>query len=217
MSEPEGLYQFTVPVIMTFPNLLTAKAVTRNGKATGEAKYSANFLFKPDSPDLNAIKALAAKLAKAKWPGKPLSELTTPWRDGDKLAEKRKAKKGKDDAAFNRGKIVLIARTKYQPRLSILGASAPIDLDTPELLKLHGGKFYSGVEVLAEVNLVPYDAVEDDGKPGVTAYLQAVLSLNKGDKLTGGGRSAAETFKGYVGHASSEDPTQNETLPKDGW
>jgi len=44
----------------------------------------------------------------------------------------------------------------------------------------------------------------------VTAYLNMVCVTEKGPKLAGGGQSASEVFKGYIGTTSQEDPTGGE-------
>lgn len=207
----EGYIEINKPVMTSFPQLFEAKAVMRKGKPTGEPKFSANFEFHPvnDKAELDALKAKAAAVAKAKWPGRDLKELAFPFTSGDKLADKAKAK-GKD-REWSRGLVVLTSRSKFQPQLSIFENGKIIDLDSDVLLAAHKSKFYNGVQTLAQVNFVAYDAVDDDGKAGVTAYLNKVLSINKGAKLSGGA-SAAETFKGYVGLASDEDPTAGASL-----
>lgn len=206
MSENQddiGTYTLTVPVPTSFPNLLEAKAVMRNGKATGDPKYSDNFEFEPEHPDLPKLKATAVAVARAKWPGVDISTLKMPFSDGSKLADKAKAK-GKD-REWSRGKIVLTARSKYPAQLVAIVNSAMKEFEGASF-PLAKPYFYNGVECLARVNFVAYDAVDDDGKPGVTCYLQMVCSLNKGTKHSGG-QSAAEVFKGYVGIVSNEDPT----------
>lgn len=202
----EGYIEINKPVMTSFPQLFEAKAVMRKGKPTGEPKFSANFEFHPvnDKAELDALKAKAAAVAKAKWPGRDLKELAFPFTSGDKLAEKAKAK-GKD-RDFSKGKVVLTARSKYEPRLSVIENGKLVDYEGDRRPTCKS-KFYSGVEVLFQVNFQAYDAVDEDGKAGVTAYLNMVVSLNKGKKLAGGGSSAAEVFKGYVGVASAEDPT----------
>lgn len=210
MSETkEGTVNLTAPVILTFPNLDEARAVkNKAGKASGEPKFSVNLEFDADSADLTALKAEAVKVAKAKWPGVDLKTLKFPFTSGTQLADKAQAK-GKD-REFSRDKAVLTARSKFQPRLSVVkgGAAVDIDGDDKALVKK---LFYSGCQVLAQVNFQAYDAVNDDGKDGVTAYINMVLSLNKGTRLTGG-QSAAEVFKGYIGTATDEDPTAGDGL-----
>lgn len=203
MSEDnEGRFDLTEPTTLTFPNLLEAKAVQVKGKPSGEPKYSSNFEFEPESDDLRALKAKAVAVARAKWPGRDLKELAFPFTNGDKLAEKAKAK-GKD-REFSRGKVVVTARSKYQPRMSVVEGGRIVDLEG-DAIKANGRKFYSGVQALAQFNLVAYDGVGNN-PDGVTAYLNMVLSINKGTKLAGGA-SASEVFKGYIGTASDEDPT----------
>ena len=51
-----------------------------------------------------------------------------------------------------------------------------------------------------------------DGKKQVSAYLNMVLSLNKGQRL-GATRSAAEVFKGYAGQMTNIDPTDDDDIP----
>lgn len=210
MSEAkEGTVETTVPVILTFPNLDEARAVkNKAGKASGDPKFSVNLEFDADSADLAAMKAEAVKVARAKWPGVDVKTLKFPFTSGTVLADKAKDK-GKD-REFSRGKAVLTARSKYQPRLSTVkgGSAVDIDGDDKALVKK---LFYSGCQVLAQVNFQAYDAVNDDGKDGVTAYINMVMSLNKGTRLTGGA-SAAEVFKGYIGTSSAEDPTGGELM-----
>lgn len=201
-DKEEGRYALTAPGTLTFPNLLEARAVLKNGKPTGDPKYSVNLELAADHPDLKALKAKAAAVAKAKWPGRDLAELAFPFADGNKLADKAKAK-GKD-REFSRGKAVLTARSKYQPKLSIIEGGKLIDLEG-DAIALHGRKFYSGCEVLAQVTFSAYDEV-GNGQPGVNAYIDIVVSLNRGTKVMGGA-SAAEVFKSYVGLTSDEDPT----------
>ena len=206
MSEQqnEGIFTFTTPKTLTFPNLLEAKAVKGpNGKPSGEPKYSSNFEFDISDDDLTAAKAVAAKIARAKWPGRDLKELSFPFTNGDKLADKAKAK-GKD-REFSRGKVVLTARSKYQPRMSVVENGRAIDLEGDAIVATGKRVFYTGVSVLAQVNFVAYDGVGAN-PDGVTAYLNMVCSLNKGKKLTSGGASAAEVFKGYIGTTSDENP-----------
>jgi hypothetical protein len=198
------------PVTMVFPYLYEARAFGPKGKESGTPKYSANFLFEADSADLKRLVAKAKEIASSKWPGRDLASLKFPFSKGDALADKAKAK-GKD-GEFQRGKVVVVARSKYEPRLAVLGdkGKPPIDLDGPAR-ELHKSKFYSGVSVLAEFNFVAYDGVGAN-PDGITAYLNLILTLNTGTRI-GGGASAAEVFKGYAGNVSAEDPTADDEIP----
>lgn len=201
----DGIFNLTHPVVMAFPQLFEAKAFMENGKAKGEPKYSANLIFPSDSADLQDMKKLAGKLARAQWPDKPFNELAFPFINGDKLAEER-AKKGKNDGDYMKGMVVISARSKFEPRLSIIENGKIVDLENEVAKNSQKSKFYPGVEVLAQLNLVPYEPVGRNGKGGVTCYLNMILSTNKGKRIAGG-QTASEAFKGYIGSVSAEDPT----------
>lgn len=198
----------TKPVVMVFPNLHEPRAIGAKGKEQGAPKYSANFVFPPDHPDLPKLVAKAKEVAGAKWPGRELATLKFPFSKGDKLADKAKAK-GKD-GEFQRGKTVLASRSKYEPRLSVIENGKLVELEGPARAAAKP-KFYSGVEVLAQFNFVTYEGVGEN-PDGVTAYLNQVCSLNKGARIAGGA-SAAEVFKGYAGTVSNEDPTGDDEIP----
>jgi ssDNA-binding protein len=197
-------YTLTEPVVMAFPHLITSRQFSKGGKASGEPKFSANFVFAPDSADLKAIKALTAKIAREVWPGIDLkTNFGKPWSDGTALADQAKKDK-KAEKEFYRGNIVLAAHTgeKYPPKLSSFENGTVVDYEG-DARKAAAGKFYAGVEVLAQFNLSVWDSPK--GK-GVTAYLNMVFSTGKGTRHQTG-QSAAEVFKGYVGTVSNEDPT----------
>ena len=214
-SNTDGIYNLTQPVVASFLQVLEPKAFIENGKAKGDPKYSINLNFPTDSEDLKAIKALAMKLFRAQFPNQPLNATLEngekialavfPFASGDKLADLR-AEKGKKDSEYMRGKVVLTSRSKYEPRLSYIDKGKIIDLENDVAKQAAKGKFFNGVEVLAQINLVPYAAVGQNGKPGVTAYLNMVVSTGKGTRVSGG-QTASEAFKGYVGAVSAEDPT----------
>ncbi len=212
-------YNLTTPAILAHPNLFEPRAFGAKGKETGEKKYSANLVLDPADPkqkaDIDGMKAMAAAVAKARWPGRDLKTLKFPFTSGDKLIAKRKEKKGttySGDADFQTGKVIIAGRSKYEPRLALLEGGKLIDLDGPARAAAKQ-KFFFGCEILAQVNFVAYDGVGAN-PDGITCYLNMVVSLNKGTRLSGGA-SAAETFRGYVGHTSAEDPTGGEQIADD--
>src|SRR5690606_2924011 len=141
------------PVTALFPTLFEPKRVKdRRGKETGDPIYSISLLLDADSEDLAALKKKAVAVAKAKWPGKSLSDIKFPFLSGDKEAAKS-AEKGRD-GSFYEGKVVLKAKSKFAPAV-VDGRRNPPALTTdPKLI-------YSGCGVAAEVNLVAYDAVNE--------------------------------------------------------
>ena len=235
-DENLGLFTLTKPVVSAHPTLITPKQFEKDGKPQGEAKYGLRLLFDLESDDLFELAKVSVRVARAKWPGLDvkaaiakakegdragfIAELINMGRDfhfpfasGDALANKRKAKSGKDDGDFQRGMIVVAGRSKYRPKLGILEKGRLTDLADDAAIMAAKEKFYFGVKVLAQLNLVGYEG--GTGPDGVTAYLQSVLSTNTGPKLSSGGASVAETFKAYVGSVSAEDPTGGGVLDDD--
>lgn len=242
MSERiDGTIALTTPVVLAFPNLFEAKKFKgKGGKEQGEPKFGASFALEPEHADTTAIKALAMRVAKAKWPGRDVAaesrprkvkdedgnesvlpaRFAFPFKSGDKLCmgrvaklvEKGKADDGKGD--FQKGKVMIKVSSKFQPRLAVIAGGKIVDLDTPELITLHKGKFFFGAEVLLQVNVVAYDKVGETGSDGVTIYPNLILATGKGTRLNGG-TSAAEVFKGYAGHVSAEDPGNNADMDDD--
>ena len=122
----------------------------------------------------------------------------------DRLADRRKEKAGKEDGEYQRGKVIIAARSKYEPKLSGIQAGKVVDYEG-DARKLHEKDFFFGAECLAQINFVAYDGVGAN-PDGVTAYLNMVFVTGKGTKIAGGA-SAAEAFKGYAGTVSNEDVT----------
>jgi len=191
---------------ITFPNVIEAKAIVKNGKTLGEPKFSVNIEFENDDPFLAEAIERAKNQARAKWPDLTKDAylaLGKPWTSGDKLADKAKAN-GKD-REFSRGRTVLTARSKNPPQLAAFVDGKWRDFNS-ENINLAKPYFYTGVDALVEVYFEAYDGVGDNGLPGIACYLNGLGSLNKGKRLTGR-PSAAETFSGYVGLNKREDVT----------
>src|SRR5208282_791229 len=116
MSEQQiGQYTIKQPVIMVYPKLLTPEAY--ENKPDAKKYFSAAFMFKPDSAELKAIKTIAAQVARAKWPSRAFNSIRWPFKNGDELADARKAKSGVDDG-FTRGFVVINTKSKNRPTLS---------------------------------------------------------------------------------------------------
>jgi len=192
------------PVPGVYLNLFQAKAVSINGKTSGEPKYSGDFLLTPGSDDYKAISAKAFEVAKERWPGRDLKELQFAWSNGDKLAAKAELKGKKRD--FYKGFTVLKARTQYEPQVSVVEGGSIVDY-AGEKRALASKHFKGGQLVFVEVKFVAYDGVGNN-PDGVTAYLNAVVATGrKGVEVPVGGQTSAEKFSGYIGLLSEEDPT----------
>jgi hypothetical protein len=181
-------------------SLFVASKVKRNGKEVGEARYNAQLII-TDPEEIAAIKAKAAAVARAKWPTVDFKTINFPFISGDKEALKGEAK-GKD-WSYYKGAMVINGKSKYQPRLSVFQGPGKFQDVTGQVSAV--SKFYAGAWVLAQLNFSAYDPV-NDGKAGVTAYLDQVSWVKDGTRLLGG-QSASEAFKGYQGSVSPEDPT----------
>jgi Protein of unknown function (DUF2815) len=203
MADNPGYVEITKSAVTTYPQLITAQKFERNGKASGEPKFSINWEFETDHPALDILKSTAAKIAAARWPGRDFTTLAFPFSDGTKLAD---AAKGRGKAReFSRGKVVMISRSgeDYPPQLSAIVNGQWEDFEGDYRAKAKP-YFYSGARCIGRVVFKAYDGVGNN-PDGVACYLAGIGSLNKGDKVGGGG-SQADRFKGYVGVESDEDP-----------
>lgn len=201
-------FTFTQPITLSRHNLFEPKAFTRNGKTQGEPKYDAQFLIDPEHPELAAMKSVMLAAAKSLWPGR---QFTPPFAWPISMGDKKNAKRieeGKKELPFLNGKVVFTARSKYEVRLSYLNAGRFVDIDSALDKNSHKGKFYSGANVLVQVVFVPYKG--DMGVDGVTAYLNMVGAVGGGERIGGGGASAADVFKGYVGQETATNPLDDE-------
>lgn len=200
-------FTFNVPVRGVYLNVFDPKPFKKNGKEVGEPKFSITLMIPPDYSDLPGLKGKIAEAARSKWSTRALSELKFPLGSGDKAAEKAKARGKNRD--FMKGLLVLTARSKYPPTLSVLEGGKIITLESDALKAKYKSKFYSGCFVAASVNFVPYDA--DDGDDGVTAYIQSLLWVKDGERI--GGRDQDEVFKSYMGTTTAEDPLGDDDIP----
>lgn len=201
-------YVFTEKVRAPFLTLITPEKVGKKGAGKGDPVFSLTCLIKPDSPDLKALKAAMVATAKEAFPGRALSELKFPFSNGADEAEKATAN-GKDGALFN-GMVVFRCRSGADkpPGLAILGPKGIEELHGAQRDILGKQKFYGGCYVVPSVWIVPYKSGKEGGIgefSGVKAYISAVLWAGDGERIGGG--SAAETFCGYAGSVSAEDPT----------
>ena len=207
MASKDNSYTFQSAVRAAFLTVFDPKAFMKNGKPTGELKYSATLLIPETSPELASLKAAMAEAARSKWATRSLGELKFPLTSGAKMAEKAAAK-GKDGSFFS-GNVVLKTSSKFPPVLSILQNGRIITLDSDALKAQWKSKFYNGCMVAVSVNFVPYDGQGD--ADGVTAYIQSVLWVGDGERI--GGKDQAEVFKSYVGSVTNEDPIGDDEIP----
>lgn len=207
------MFEFTSPAIGAFPILFDAvKYKDEKGVESKDANFSIRFLFKPDHPDIPAIRAGLLQAAQEAWPGVDLNALNHPidWclKDGNFLADRAKLKQ-KDHEHF-RGWLVMNASTgeKYPPGLGAVVNGALKDVprsgDEREAWRKY---FFGGMSCLGQVAFKGFQV--GNNAQTVKAYLQVLVSLGgtPDAKLQGGsGKSATSVFKGIVGHTTMANP-----------
>lgn len=219
MPEEKLSFTSTTPANMLYPNVIVPVAYTPFGtkpKPDAKKSYSVQMFFAPDHPDVAVQKKMILQAAQAKWPGLNIAEevkqrkLLVPFKSGDSIVSKRTAKMaaaGKQDdhkLDFLKGKVVFKASSDFPTALGVrVKGQGDIDV-TEDNKSVHKDAFYNGCLGLWGVSYRAYAAINDDGKPGVKAYLDIVHSLNSGARIQLGGKSAAEAFKGVAGSAVNE-------------
>lgn len=219
------VFHLTHPAILAFPNLVSARAFSAPGRKPGEPRFDSMFMFAPNHPDIPALNAALGQAALLEFPagvpttfadGSPM-RFKWPFEDGAVRSAKSKAK-NRDGSAFE-GKYILTAHTgaDYPPGLTAVINGVAKDLFGDERAALAGRYFYGGVEVIASFNFVPYP--EGNGPAGVTAYIQVITSLNRGErnpKLEAGQKSGsavhAAAIQAHMGHISQVNPLAGATV-----
>ena len=205
-DEMTTVFAMSHPAEICFPPALFEK---RKATERAEPRWELTLLMAQDHPDVAAIKSLCRRIAESKMPGITASPTAWkyPWSQADAFIARQEAKGGKQrDNEFMRGKLLFNSHTvKFEPRLSVfMPGRGAVDYWTDEMRATVKDKFYAGCEVLCEYAFVWYPP--NNGIPGVTAYINKVLSLNKGERR-GGGKSSTDTFSAYLGKYSAIDPT----------
>lgn len=207
------LFEFTSPAIGSFPVVFDAvKYKDEKNVESKDASFSIRFMFKPDHPDIPAIRAGLLQAAAEAWPNVDLNSLNPPidWclKDGNFLADRAKLKQ-KDHEHF-RGWLVMNASTgeKYPPGLGAVVNGALKDVprsgDEREAWRKH---FFGGMSCLGQVAFKGFQV--GNNAPTVKAYLQVLVSLGgtPDAKLQGGGaKSATSVFKNVTGHVVGGNP-----------
>lgn len=199
MSEDKdlGIYKagFNSAIRVVFePDLFEARRFKKNGKETGDPKFGATFLIPTDHPDLQGLKATAAKVAKARWPDRKLAELHFPFESGE--AAKAKAEANKKNGSFYEGQVVLKSSSKHAP--AVLDGRVKPPVMTKDASLIHSGSW-----VGCEVNFAAYDGI-GTGQDGVTCYLNSICFVGAGDRITG--KDHTKTFEGIAGRTTDENP-----------
>jgi hypothetical protein len=210
-----GNFVFNVPVRIVWTDTLFETSVYTDPvtKQPGKPTYSCLIMIDPANPAFAEMKKVALGVANVCFPGRDVvAQFQTspkgfkfPWYAGDADNAKR-VQTAKDPYEWQKGQVLMRAHSgeKYPPGLGFFDGARKIEVKDPAAKALHKGKFFSGTKALVAVNFGPYGKADEVA--GITAYLQSVLSLNTGDPIGGGRKSIEDTFSGYVGHSTGENP-----------
>lgn len=173
-------------------------------KEKGDPKYRATFII-PKSANMDAIKAQLVAAAAAKNRDVPYEKWKKPVKDGDKLIEKAVARgKSEGSLGYYKNCWVIECKSEFKPDLSIArgGKAEPVPDEAA------GTIFYSGAEVLAELNFVAHeiDGGEETARY-ISAYHNFILKIGEGERF--GRKSRDEVFKGVMGGVSKENPLED--------
>jgi Protein of unknown function (DUF2815) len=205
MPDTDHILLMTAPAEIAFVPALFEK---RQPAGKGAARWELALLMDNNHPDLQHAKQICKAVAERQQPGITTSPAAWkyPWSKADDYIAKGIAAGKTHDNSHMAGKVLLNTHaTTYEPKLSVLmPGRGVVDFWDDAARQTVKDKFYMGCQVLCEIAFVWYPP--GNGLPGVTAYLNKVCSLNRGERR-GGGKSGAETFGAHVGHLSAVDPT----------
>ncbi len=218
-------YTLAKPARLLFSSI-TQKSAPRTIQGA-EPKFSGTFgIEKEDFDAIVKVEVDAIKSEMGSFSGQP-NDYYLACMGGETAAKRVLAKADLDaagksaDEAFKIKEKAEKRATMYRQYAGILTASSKFDV---ELAKLEGGAikdiardehvlaaagkdlFYPGAYVVPAVAFQGFRRKKLDDKDGVTAFLQNVLFIRKGERLGGGGPDNKEVFGGYAGY-SDVDPT----------
>ena len=175
-------------------------------KEKGDPKYRATFII-PKSADVSAIQAQLRAAAAAKNREVSYDKWKKPVKDGNKLIEKAVARgKSEGSLAYYKDCWVIECKSEFKPDLSIArqGKAEAVPDEAAATI------FYSGAEVLAELNFVAHEIENSDDEPSryISAYHNFILKIGEGERF--GRKSRDEVFKGVMGGQSTENPLSEE-------
>jgi len=219
MSEKDLSHIFqnepTNPVTVMYPDFLVAVPYKdpKTGKEKGNPRFGGLVLV--DAEDIKPFKEAARAAAMKKH--KTTKDVSWPFKDGDKMAEKRERKGKKGD--IYKGKVVFSVKA-YPPDEENASGFDPEEnifvVKKGQLLNAQPKDMYSGMKgciiVAFAGNFRSVEEEDEDGdkqtveKPNVSAYLRGFVKTEDGTRIGGG--SSRQAFSGVVGHVTDENPEE---------
>lgn len=213
---------------LLYASIAEKSAAKLDNGTLGEAKFGATFGIEHE-PDFKAIVDIMVNACKVE-----LGEFTSPkdynlactsgitaGKRAIQMAELKCHNKPEDikfkimEAANKRAELykpfagILVANSKFDVEMAYLSGGKVIDVDMENpAAKAAAGKtyFYRGAYVVPAVSFKAYRRKTIEAKDGVTAFLQNVMYLRRGEKLGGsGGAPNSEVFGKFAGY-SDYDP-----------
>lgn len=192
-------------IIIWADSLFNARAFKNDKGDNPKKSHSATLLFKKDSEGAKQILATSKACADHHFPDEGWGGLSIQFlKDGDKEAEVQK-RRGKNRDILKGYLVVSINTPEANPPEVVDIAGNPV---LPNSIK--GGEIVRGY-----LNIAPKK--DNDGTPGVKAYMNAVLVVNRigeenatyGKVERKGGRSAADAFSAYMGQKRETNPAED--------
>lgn len=196
--------------------LFTEARYQEHIKAGGKSKdFGGQLLIPKSSPAGKHFEKICIDVAAAAWPGRPLGEMRFPLSDGDAVAAKADGKKD-----WAKGHYLLRVKSPRKKGNTDELRRPPTVRHILDLKKTVVDAPYpnSGDYIGGMISFKGTEGNGNDIKDGVTCYVNDVVMVREAgpDEPRIGGKdyeSAYETFKGVVGHVTSENPLTGETAP----
>lgn len=227
-------YTLIKPARLLFSSI-TAKSAPRVAQGTATPKFSGTFGIEKEDFDPIVqimVDAIKAELGAFTNPGDYYLACMSGMTAGKRAMQKAEfdAQGKTPDEAFKikekaekRAELykpfagIITASSQYDVSLARLEGGKIVDIPDEEHARAQAGKdlFYPGAYVVPAVAFKAFRRKTMEAKDGVTAYLQNVLFIRKGERLAGaGGPANNEVFDSYAGY-SDFDPTANAPSNKD--
>jgi hypothetical protein len=207
MSKQYFTFQNTVAVPSLWHDLLVPSTFKDPATGrTGKTEYIVKVILDPASEDFKKLRTVFIESARSKWPNADnafLNALVKPFKNGDAVnaAAKEKNKEGYD---FLAGKVLYTAKSINPPTLSYLDNKGNlVDAENEQQRAQWKRLAYDGSEAYINTTLVPYQV--GTSAPCVSAYVNNVLVLGRGPRLSGSPASS-EVFSKYIGQTTDENP-----------
>lgn len=219
---PAKRFKFEVPVRLIYGYLDKARDNSMK-KPKRDDRFEGGLLVPNDHVEMPGFVTLAREIAAESFPGRDLktSPIRWPMQSGAAImAKQAKADPPKKPQTMYEGQTVIRFQSpENKPPRLVVARNGMLHQFSEDDMALAGKVFYDGVKVCVSLSLKAYDGSDDGVKPGITCYINDILSLNMGEKLQlrGGDPESrwgsADKYAAYMGTVSDIDPTGDDEIP----